>query len=325
MEETKNNVQTNDTKAKIVAEEKTNVKNVVETSRKKVKLRTIIVIAILVIFALGVVITYRAEYLETLEIGENYIEVFNKNLSYKVIIATVNFVVIFIAVMITNFLIKKGLRKFFEEEKKDVPKLLNKSLALLFSLIAAIVSPNMFLEKIILFLNNAQFGITDPIFNADVGFYMFQAPLISFVLYYLIAIFVSLSVYTALYYIIAFNRYFDGVDRQTLKNSALIKQILLNVMVIGILIAGLILLNTQNMVLDNFISINNQAKTAIAGAGLIESTIKLWGYRILSIVIVVSIYMAIRYFKKGSAKNVIKSIAAVPIYLLRIVHCNGWI
>ena len=73
---------------------------------------------------------------------------------------------------ITNSFIKKGLKRFFEEEKIDMPKLPNKSLSLIIALIVAMITPNLFLEKLILFKNSAQFGIPDPIFNMDIGFYM---------------------------------------------------------------------------------------------------------------------------------------------------------
>lgn len=241
---------------------------------------------------------------------------FLQNIKYKIAVGITNFVFVFILVGITNAFIKKGLKKFFEEEKIDMPKLPNKSLALILALIAAMVTPNIFLEKLILFRNSAQFGITDPIFNMDVGFYMTGAPLIGLLLYYLLAISVILTVYVAVYYIITFNVYFDGIDGQTLKNNTFIKHLLFNTMVITVIVVGIMLFHTQNIVLDNFITINDQAKTAIVGAGVIESTVKLWGYRILAVVIVISVYAAIRNFKKNSAKNVIKSLSIVPIYLV---------
>ena len=91
---------------------------------------------------------------------------------------------------------------------------------------------------------------------------------------------------------------------------------LFNVVIITFLIVGLVLLNTQNIVLDRFLNINDEAKTNLVGAGVIESNMKLWGYRILSVVIIISVLMAINFFKKNSSKNVIKSLSIVPIYLV---------
>ena len=55
----------------------------------------------------------------------------------------------------------------------------NKKLVFWFSLIVAIFmgfSEGANWEKILIYLNRTSFGITDPIFNRDVGFYMFSLP-----------------------------------------------------------------------------------------------------------------------------------------------------
>ena len=77
-----------------------------EKKSKKFRTRTIIVIIALIVFLLSLAISCRADYLELLEIGEEYVEVFTQNLKYRVFIAVINFLFIFIAISITNSLIK---------------------------------------------------------------------------------------------------------------------------------------------------------------------------------------------------------------------------
>ena len=149
-----------------------------KNAKKKIKIRTLLVLLVLGVFILGTSIIYRASYIESVEIGDEYAEVLTQNVKYKIYTGVINFVVIFFGVYITNNLIKKGLKKFFDDEKREMPKLPNKSLALVIALITSLVVSNMFLQKVILFVNAAQFGIPDPMFGMDVGFYMFQAPLI---------------------------------------------------------------------------------------------------------------------------------------------------
>ncbi len=155
-------------------QENNNVEQVKKQSDKKKKFRkrTIIVLIAVLIFLVNIYISCRTEYIELLEIGEEYTKIFYQNLKYKLFIGVLNFIFIFLLVCITNGFIKKGLKTFFVEEKIDIPKLPNKSLALIFALVAAMTTPNLFLEKLMLFRNNAQFGISEPIFNIDVGFYM---------------------------------------------------------------------------------------------------------------------------------------------------------
>lgn len=282
---------------------------------KKIKRRTIFVLILLAIYIIGSLIVYRADYLETLEIGEEYLEVFIQNQKYKQNIAIVNFVIVFLMVYITNNLIKKGLKQFFDQEKKEMPKLPNKSLALAFALITSAVVSTMFLQKVILFTNCAWFGMDDPTFGMDVGFYMFQAPLIGQLLYYGITLLIILTVYTVIYYIIVFNKYFDGIDGQTLRGNTFIKQLLWNAMLIVIFMAGIVIFNMQNMVINGFLTLDERIDTTLIGAGATDN-IKLWGYRIFAVIMILAVYIAIKAFKKNNTKKVIKSLAIVPIYLV---------
>lgn len=284
-------------------------------STKKIKMRTCIVLAILLIFIIGGAIVYRAEYLKTLEIGAEYLEVWKQNIKYKIGIGVANFVAIFFMVWFTNYLIKKGLKQFFEQEKKDMPKLPNKSLAFIIALVTSLIVSNLFLHKVILFMNAAQFGIPEPVYNTDIGFYMFQAPLIGQLLYYGATMLILLTVYIVAYYLIVFNTHFDGIDGTTLRQNTFIKQILCNVMLITVFAALIILFNMQNIMTGSFLTLDNREGTALIGSGLTDN-IKIWGYRILSVIMIISVWIAIKAFKKKNTKKIITSLAVVPTYLI---------
>ena len=296
-------------------ETKVEEKNSVQ--KKKIRTRTLIVLLILAIFILGSSIIYRASFIETFEIGEEYLEVFSQNVRYKLNIGITNFVIIFMITYMINNSIKKGLKKFFEEEKINVPKLPNKSIALIFALVTSIIVSNLFLQKVIMFVNSAQFGINDPIYNMDAGFYMFQAPLIGQLLYYALTMLIVFTIYIVVYYIVVFNVFFDGVNRQTLRDSKFIKQLLFNAILCAICIAAIILFNMQNIVINGFLTLNDKMETVLIGSGAMDG-IKLWGYRILAVVVIFSVYIAIKAFKKNNTKVVIKSLAVVPVYLVML-------
>ena len=94
-----------------------------------------------------------------------------------------------------------------------------------------------------LFANSTLFGINDPVFGYDIGYFMFQKPFIETLLFYAIALIVGLTVYTVIYYIIVFNMCFDGVDRETLKKSKLLKQLFTNLKVLAVLLAIFMFVN----------------------------------------------------------------------------------
>ena len=82
------------------------------TPKKNTKLRAIIVIAFLIAFTIFTYISFRADYLEILEIGSQYENIFWQNIKSKYNIIGINFVVAFLAIYITNKLIKSGLNFF---------------------------------------------------------------------------------------------------------------------------------------------------------------------------------------------------------------------
>ena len=274
----------------------------------------ILVILFLLIFAGISYIQLRGNYLEFKELGEQYTNIFYTNITYKYTIMAINFIVLYIIIYFTNRGIKKGLKPFFDKEEKPMPGLLNKSLALVISAIVSIVASSILMQKIMLLINSTSFGIQDTIFGMDIAYYIFQKPIIETFTMYITILFVGLSIYMALYYVIIFNRFFDGIDGKMLKQSLFMKKLTRNILIVIIGIEIMTILNTQNMVFGKLLTINDNID--IVGAGMTETTINLWGYTIFAAVIVIFAYRAIKYFKEGKTNKVLKNLAVIPGYLV---------
>ena len=291
-----------------------------EKEKKKSKARILAVLIFLLVFAIGTFINLRGEYLENKELGENYVQAFCTKQNYKYIILGSTFCILYILIYFTNRGIKKGLKTFFEKEKKEMPKLLNKSIAFVTSVIIATVMSNVLMEKILPALSNVTFGVTDSVFGFDIAFYMFQKPLIETMLMYLIWLIAGLTIYMAIYYIIVFNRYFDGVDRKMMRESLLIKKILRNLSIVIILIALVTALNTTNISLSKMFTIKNSNTSAgnidIIGASYTDVMLQRWAYLIFAFVIVIFALRAIKAFKQGNSSKVLKNLAVIPGYLV---------
>lgn len=283
---------------------------------KILSIRRIMVIVFLIFFGLIAFINYRGNYLEFKELGENYLNTFLIKQKFQYMVMIINFVLIFLFMYFSGRKIKKGLKTFFEQEKKEIPRLPNKSIALIVSIIESIFIKNIFTPNIILLFSNTSFGETDPIFNLDISFFMYIEPLIKMVIMYIMILFIALIVYAFIYYVIVFNKYFDGIDKETLKNSPLMKTIFRNLKVITLCIALYIGVCSMDIVFDNFLKTDNNIK--LAGAGIIDKTIKFWGYIILAIILLFSVNKAIRSFKKGYQTKILKDLAIVPIYLVSL-------
>lgn len=282
-------------------------------------LKTILVIVFTLLFVFYMYASYRAEYLQTLEIGEEYLGVFNQNIEYKLKLFGTSFVILFLVILFNNISIKKGLKTFFDDEKKQMPKLPNKSIAFVVAAIGSIVITYAFLDKFILLLNTTWFGITNPAFGIDIGFYFFQKPFISLLLNYISTILIGLLLYTTAYYIIVFNVLLEGIDRELLKQSKFVKTLKKYAFLIVVTFALKTLLNTFCIGTNEFMTLKDSISTRIIGAGITDISIKVWGYRLLCITMIISSIFILKYFfKKDNTKKLLISACIVPGYLIAL-------
>ena len=303
----KNQVNTNETS-------NTTKEKKIENKKSKSKLRMVLVIIFLLIFAGISYVQLRGSYLEYLELGEQYVSVFKTNLIYKYSIMIINFIFLYAVIYFTNKGIQKGLKPFFDKEKRPMPKLLNKSLALVISVVVSFVVSSAFMQKIMLIMNGTSFGNQDPIFGLDIAYYMFQKPVIEMLLFYFVILFVGLSLYMALYYVIVFNRFFDGVDGKMLKESIFMKKLMRNIMAIVVGVALITVINTQNVMYGKILTVGDDIE--INGAGMTEATVQIVGYIIFAFVIIIFAYRALKAFKESNTSKVLKNLAVIPGYLV---------
>lgn len=301
------------------------------TTQKKrnLAIRNIIVIFTLLIVGIGFTIVFRAEYLNIKEIGEQYTDIFFKNVNNKLYLAGAIFVITYFVIYISNKLIKHGLKKFFEDEKKEMPKLPNKTLAIIGAIIASIIGMIILNHKYTMFANVAWFGKTDPIFNSDIGYYIFTLPFIESLIFFAITELICLIVYTAFYYVIVMNLYLDGVDIEILKKNTFIKQIIGIIAIIAFLFSTYIFITSQNILTQDMLTIESEKNIDLVGAGKTDVTIKLWGYRIFAIVLFVAVLRLLKYVQKPDFKQAMISVAIVPGYLICLfigmVYCDQFI
>lgn len=282
--------------------------------KKILTLRRILVSAFLIMSAVIAYINFRGSYLEYKELGENYLQTFLTKEKYHYSVLIINFILVYIIMYFAGRKIKKGLKVFFEQENKPIPKLPNKSIAIVTAIIESLIVQQKFTPNIILCMSNTSFREADAVFGLDVSFFMFIEPLLKMTAQYFIAICVGIIIYTFMYYVIVFNKYFDGIDKETLKQNSAMKTLYRCIRMIAIGLCVYILISSMDIVFDNFLTTDNGIK--LVGAGLVDSTIKYWGYNILAIVLLVSIFRAVSSFKKGNQSKILKDLIVVPIYLV---------
>ena len=288
---------------------------------KKSKTRKKLVLAVLAIALIVIYVIERGRYLEIKEIGENYISIFWQNFKYAGITAILNFMTVFTIMYSTTKKIKAGLKTFFEDEKKPMPKLPQKSISFIVATIVTICTTGLIVEKALPCFFNTQFVTTDPALGIDIGFFVFIWPFLEFITMYAMVAVVASTVYAALYYLIVFNICFDGISRESVKKSEILNQALSRIKVLAVFFSIWVLLETLNIGVQKFIILNSDESEnySLFGAGITETTIRFWGYIVLAFIILISVFKAIKEFKKGNTKKVIKSVLIVPAYLISLL------
>lgn len=292
-----------------------------QNKKRNIAIRNVVVILALLVVGIILLISFRAEYLNIKEIGEQYTEIFFKNIKNKFYLAGGIFIIAYLIIYISNKTAKHGLKKFFEDDKKEMPRIPNKSLATLGSLITSIIGMVLLNQKYTMFANIAWFGKTDPVFQSDIGYYVFYMPFIESVISFSIVFLVCLIIYIAFYYVVVMNVYLDGVDIETLKKNTFIKQIISMLIFIALLISAYIIITSQNILTQNMLTIEGEKIFDLIGAGKTDVTVKLWGYRFFAIVLFIAVVRLLRYAKKSNFKQVMISISIIPVYLVGLFLC----
>ena len=285
--------------------------------KRRFNFRFFLVTVVLIVFSISSYVSFRAEYLKIREIDPKYTSIFMKNFTMKGGMFVVVTLVTYLLFYINNKIIKKGLKKFFDEENKPMPKLPNKSIAFIAGITAGVTSLKFLYTKYIVCINAASFVMKDPVFNMDIGFYMFVLPFIKAVLIYLIVEAMIMVVYTAIYYMIAVNVNFEkGIDMESLKKNTLIGQVKFWAIIFTILICGYFLVAAQDILTGDMITIKDKASTTLTGAGTADTFIKLWGYRVFSIVVLISVINIIRNASSERFRKAIAAASVIPLYLV---------
>ncbi|MBE7034745.1 MAG: hypothetical protein E7402_01295 [Ruminococcaceae bacterium] len=118
------------------------------------------------------------EFLQIQEIGEAYTSLFFTNLWARVATLSVGFIIIFAFFTVNILLIKKiAVTPNFHAAflQKKWPYLL---LSVVLSLFLARLAGGGLYQKLLLAMNSESFGVTDPLFQQDVGYYVFVRPLL---------------------------------------------------------------------------------------------------------------------------------------------------
>jgi len=284
----------------------------------------IIIILFLIINSFGSAIKFSTDYLWFKELG--YTETFFTKLKSQFTIGIPVFILLSI---LLNVFIKK-LKKKYDAETEVVDIGSNKkaklwinvlSIGISFVITANIVSTMWF--EILQFINSESFGIADPIFNNDMGFYVFKLPLINSVVDFVINILFMLIVITVLFYgylaikdsIKNMSDHFENmtqfprqIDFSSVLNKKFATKIINQLALIGVFV--FVFLGIRFALKSYDLLYSHLGK--VFGAGYTDINVTLNVYRVLAVGCVIA---AITFFVGAKKRNLMFALA-VPAGLI---------
>lgn len=269
-----------------------------------------------VVFSLAIVLllmivsfNYYIDYLEIKEIGEQYVDVFLKNLSTKILFSGLYFIFSFMLIFVFTQIIRTNLKK-----ANAVSQLLEYKIPLLLAcaLVAFVASSYMgstLYEKFLTFQNSIPFNIADPILGKDVSYYIFQRPFIKMLLDGVSATLMFSIVYSVVLYFFLFIRIGERNLDDLLKNRSIIIHIISAILVYMVLKSFSFVINAQEMLTGEFID--------LTGAGFVDVNILLKFYRIVPVIVIVLAIIAVIFLtRKKYFKAIITCLSYIAIFVI---------
>lgn len=275
---------------------------------KKFTLSLVLAIVIILIYYVG---RGFMEYLGVMEVGEQYVSIFVKNLVTRVIVQGISSASMFIAIALSilflrrNFAVRNIERGIFDSLK----------ISLLLSFLAALILGGMvsgaLSERFLSFANPQWFGMADPVFNKDIGYYVFQRPFLATLVESVsgIWLFITLFVLVAYWFLGTVLGDYSGKELFSFKEI-----VIHNCVNVGILLIITCLaynLRAENILYDQF--------GELSGAGYTAKTVWLTYYRVAPVLLIAIIVVSAVFLARAKKTYAIKTILVYPAFWILTV------
>ena len=247
-------------------------------------------------------------YLEIIQLDEigGFSGIYVKNLIYRAITFAVCFVLIFALIYISTLLIKKNMQAYFR--KLDMPqrKFPNFIVSIIIAFLGALISKDIFFLKILNFMNSTAFNMADPIFNKDVGYYVFIRPLYTSVYGFISSLWVFVIAFTVVYYLVMFSSSFSNLTLENLKVKSVITHNLINIAIFFIIKTFSYQLLKQDILYGNVYG-------DITGAGYVDVNVWLKYFSAAPFLLVAIVIVSLFFIWKDKLKPAALTIAVFPV------------
>lgn len=304
---------------KSTKEEKKHIENKINKKNKSYnKVRTIIVILTLLVISFIIFFMQRAEYLNYIEAGSEYLKIYQSRTLEKVCIFFVNFVGIYLFIFVITKNMQSNLKDLFANEKKNFPNLPTKSISFVIALVLSLLAQVTFAGDFLKLFNVAGFGKKDSVLSLDYSYYIIIIPIIKKVILYFLVINVLSIIYVITYTILTINLKLGGIELNRLKGSKIAKQVYYLIMSLVFIFSFLIFTLLPNLFVGDMLKTSGKESFFVTGASFTDINIKLIAFAILPFLLIYSFFKLKKEIALKNTNKIISAILIVPVYVVLI-------
>lgn len=273
-----------------------------------------IFLAVLVLLALVISPLYRLlmEYWQLQEINPAYTSIFWKNLWARALTQSIGFVLIFAAMLVHIFCIRRiAIVKNFSQPflHKKWPYFL---LCLFFALSVGNVTGGSLYQKLLFASGGESFGVTDPLFSQDVGYYVFSRPFLIALTAGGKTLLMLMLLTAALAYFLVFIKNGHRSLHSVLQEE---RPALVHVAVLLVLYFLLMML-TYKFTAENILFSNFGSQNEMFGAGYAEAGIWRRYYQAAPYIVLAAVVLMLVFLKLKKYLLSLLSAALVPVLFI---------
>lgn len=244
------------------------------------------------------------DYLDIYEVGAQYTKVFWVNFFIRLLARVTAFIAIFILAVITNMVLRRNLLKW-EQTSGFLTK---RSHFIIMSLLIAVVGASLVDQDIyttvLTAFNPSWFAENDPIFHKNIGYYVFQRPLLMQLTHTLLGLSIFLAVYVFAIVLLYYVR--NGIKHPAdmLKQKGILIELTVHVLICFLISAYNFHFQAEDLLF--------QQNGDMVGGGYTDMVVWLNFYRIMPYVLLAIVIGCIWFLLRGRLKHLLICAACYP-------------
>ncbi len=282
-----------------------------DKSKSKLKIVLISVLFVLaVVFSL--LVKFYGDYIEIAEIGNQFLDVYFKELVTGAVVYLISAFVMFLIIYIQLVIARKCLGKSGVKQPVLEKNRIVLPICIAISLFAALFLNNELSSDFLLFRNAQSFNLNDPLFYKDVGFYVFTRPFIQMCCESLTYLWTIMLILIVITYAVSYFKFDERTLIDLAKCKPIVNHLAVNVVIYMLIKAIEVTLSAYDLLFSEF--------SGYTGAGFVDSIIWMNYYKIAPFLIMIITILVIIFVKKNKIKPAIIAFASYfVIFMLTTV------